>query len=552
MLLLKKLTMNELKNLIHKKILDSLSELSFPIKTFSLTPSKNKNFGDLSTNISLIISKELKKNPMVIGENIIYHFSKKLPDFISQVSITKPGFINFKIKDKYFQDQIKTILMQNENYGKGNSGVGKTANVEFVSANPTGPLTIGHGRNAILGDAVSNILEWQGYKVTREYYFNDAGRQMRILGQSVKARYDELQGNEFSFPDDGYQGNYIKNIAKEIFNNKNKKNKLNISDFTKYAEKAIFKEIKISLKKLGIIFDTFTNEKTFYENGDIEKLLEDLKQKNLIYEKDNATWFKTTSLGNEQDRVYIKSTGEPTYRVPDTAYHKNKIERNYDLIVDIFGADHADTYPDVLLALNALSYDTEHIKVLLYQFVTLLKNGEKMKMSTRKANFITLDSLVDEVGLDVVRYFFVMRSMNTHLDFDLDLATDQSDKNPVFYLQYAYARICNIIKRGKESNISFNENFKPNILSEVDEINLLKYLIRFPEYVNLSYENFEPQNIANYLQELATRFHKFYGNCRVLSDDIHKSKSRMALIKSVQIVLKNGLTILGVSTPERM
>jgi len=552
MLLLKKLTMNELKNLIHKKILDSLSELSFPIKTFSLTPSKNKNFGDLSTNISLIISKELKKNPMVIGENIIYHFSKKLPDFISQVSITKPGFINFKIKDKYFQDQIKTILMQNENYGKGNSGVGKTANVEFVSANPTGPLTIGHGRNAILGDAVSNILEWQGYKVTREYYFNDAGRQMRILGQSVKARYDELQGNEFSFPDDGYQGNYIKNIAKEIFNNKNKKNKLNISDFTKYAEKAIFKEIKISLKKLGIIFDTFTNEKTFYENGDIEKLLEDLKQKNLIYEKDNATWFKTTSLGNEQDRVYIKSTGEPTYRVPDTAYHKNKIERNYDLIVDIFGADHADTYPDVLLALNALSYDTEHIKVLLYQFVTLLKNGEKMKMSTRKANFITLDSLVDEVGLDVVRYFFVMRSMNTHLDFDLDLATDQSDKNPVFYLQYAYARICNIIKRGKESNISFNENFKPHILSEVDEINLLKYLIRFPEYVNLSYENFEPQNIANYLQELATRFHKFYGNCRVLSDDIHKSKSRMALIKSVQIVLKNGLTILGVSTPERM
>jgi len=552
MLLLKKLTMNELKNLIHKKILDSLSELSYPIKTFSLTPSKNKNFGDLSTNISLVISKDLKKNPMVIGENIIDHFSKKLPDFISQVSITKPGFINFKIKDKYFQDQIKTILMQNENYGKGNSGVGKTANVEFVSANPTGPLTIGHGRNAILGDAVSNILEWQGYKVTREYYFNDAGRQMRILGQSVKARYDELQGNEFSFPDDGYQGNYIKNIAKEIFNSKNKKNKLNISDFTKYAEKAIFKEIKISLKKLGIIFDTFTNEKTFYENGDIEKLLEDLKQKNLIYEKDNATWFKTTSLGNEQDRVYIKSTGEPTYRVPDTAYHKNKIERNYDLIVDIFGADHADTYPDVLLALNALSYDTEHIKVLLYQFVTLLKNGEKMKMSTRKANFITLDSLVDEVGLDVVRYFFVMRSMNTHLDFDLDLATDQSDKNPVFYLQYAYARICNIIKRGKESNINFNENFKPHILSEVDEINLLKYLIRFPEYVNLSYENFEPQNIANYLQELATRFHKFYGNCRVLSDDIHKSKSRMALIKSVQIVLKNGLTILGVSTPERM
>ena len=550
--LLKKLTMNELKNLIHKKILDSLSELSFPIKTFSLTPSKNKNFGDFSTNISLVIAKDLRKSPMDIGKNIIEKFSKELPSFISHVSLTEPGFINFEIKDTYFQDQIKTILDEDKNYGKGNSGIGKTANVEFVSANPTGPLTIGHGRNAILGDTVSNILEWQGYKVTREYYFNDAGRQMRILGQSVKARYDELQGRESSFPDDGYQGSYIKDIAKEILSKKNKKNNLNLSDFTKYAEKSIFEEIKISLKNLGITFDTFTNEKTFYENGDIKRLIEDLKQKNLIYEKDNATWFRTTSLGNEKDRVYIKSTGEPTYRVPDTAYHKNKIERNYDLIVDVFGADHADTYPDVLLALNALSYNTEHIKILLYQFVTLLKKGEKVKMSTRKANFITLDSLVDEVGLDVVRYFFVMRSMNTHLDFDLDLAADQSDKNPVFYLQYAYARICNIIKRGKESGISFSEDFKPHILSDTDEINLLKYLIRFPEYISLSYENFEPQNIANYLQELATRFHKFYGNCRVLSDDIHKSKSRMALIKAVKIVLKNGLTILGVSTPERM
>lgn len=550
--LLKNLTMNELKNLIHKKILESLSELSFPIKTFTITPSKNENFGDLSTNISLVIAKDLKKNPMEIGKNIIDNFSEELPVFISQIFITKPGFINFKIKNKYFQDQIKTILIKNENYGKGHYGDGKTANVEFVSANPTGPLTIGHGRNAILGDVVSNILEWQGYKVTREYYFNDAGRQMRILGQSVKARYDELLGNEFSFPDDGYQGAYINNIAKKILNKKDKKHNLDLSDFTKYAEKSIFKEIKISLKNLGITFDTFTNEKTFYENGDIKKLLKDLKHKNLIYEKDNATWFRTTSLGNEKDRVYIKSTGEPTYRLPDTAYHKNKIERNYDLIVDVFGADHADTYPDVLLALDALSYNTEHIKVLLYQFVTLIKKGEKVKMSTRKANFITLDSLVDEVGLDVVRYFFVMRSMNTHLDFDLDLAADQSDKNPVFYLQYAYARICNIIKRGEESNISFNENFKPHILSDIDEINLLKYLIRFPEYINLSYENFEPQNIANYLQGLATKFHKFYGNCRVLSDDIDKSKSRMALIKAVKIVLKNGLTILGVSAPERM
>ena len=544
--------MNKIKKIIHKKILSSLTELSFPIKEFSLMPSKNKKYGDLSTNVSLIIAKDLNKNPMSVSQDIINNLSKKLPAIINRTSITKPGFINFKIKDEYFQDQIKTILIENENYGKGNSGIGKTANVEFVSANPTGPLTIGHGRNAILGDTVANILEWQGYKITREYYFNDAGRQMRKLGQSVKARYDELLGNEFSFPEDGYQGEYIKNIARDITLKKNNKDDLNLSDFTKYAEEYIFRGIKKSLKRLGIIFNTFTNEKTFYENGDIEILLKELKQKNLIYEKDNATWFKATKLGFKQDRVYIKSSGEPTYRVPDTAYHKNKIERNYDLIVDIFGADHADTYPDVLLALDALSYNTEHIKVLLYQFVTLIRKGEKVKMSTRKANFITLDSLVNEVGLDVVRYFFIMRSMNAHLDFDLDLATDQSEKNPVFYLQYAFARICNIIKRGEEFNITFDEDFKPHILSNDHELNLLKYLTRFPDYVNLSYKNFEPQNIATYLQELATRFHKFYSNCRVLSDDIVKSKSRIALIKAVKVVIKNGLTILGISAPEKM
>jgi arginyl-tRNA synthetase len=317
-------------------------------------------------------------------------------------------------------------------------------------------------------------------------------------------------------------------------------------------DETFFKDIKKSLNKLGIHFNIFTNEKTFYENGDIERLLEELRSKNLIYEKDNATWFKTSALGKEQDRVFIKSTGEPTYRVPDTAYHKNKVEREFDLIIDIFGADHADTYPDVLLALEALNQRTDHIKVLLYQFVTLLKEGEKVKMSTRKANYITLDYLVKEVGLDVVRYFFIMRSMNTHLDFDLDLAKDQSEKNPVFYLQYAYARICNIIKRGESSETTFNEKFNPAVLSDPEELYLLKYLIRFPDFMNLAYENLEPQNIANYLQELSSRFHKFYSHCRVLSEDSEISKARMALVKSVKIVLENGLNVLGISCPERM
>jgi arginyl-tRNA synthetase len=544
--------MNRLKLLLRENISLILSNLLYPEKEFSLMPPKKLTFGDLSSNLPLIIAKELKKKPMDIGEEILEAFNSKLPNYISKVTVTQPGFLNFEIKKSYFQNQIKTIMEQSKSFGRGHSGLDKRANVEFVSANPTGPLTIGHGRNAVLGDTVSNILEWQGYDVTREYYFNDAGRQMRILGESVEARYNEILGKKFSFPEDGYQGDYIKEIAQIVLNESKNKPNLEKEIFKKTAEKEIFKDIKKSLNKLGIHFNIFTNEKTFYENGDIERLLEELRSKNLIYEKDNATWFKTSALGKEQDRVFIKSTGEPTYRVPDTAYHKNKVEREFDLIIDVFGADHADTYPDVLLALEALNQRTDHIKVLLYQFVTLLKEGEKVKMSTRKANYITLDYLVKEVGLDVVRYFFIMRSMNTHLDFDLDLAKDQSEKNPVFYLQYAYARICNIIKRGESSETTFNEKFNPAVLSDPEELYLLKYLIRFPDFMNLAYENLEPQNIANYLQELSSRFHKFYSHCRVLSEDSEISKARMALVKSVKIVLENGLNVLGISCPERM
>lgn len=544
--------MNRLKLLLRENISLILSNLLYPEKEFSLMPPKKLTFGDLSSNLPLVIAKELKKKPMDIGEEILEAFNSKLPNYISKVTVTQPGFLNFEIKKSYFQNQIKTIMEQSKSFGRGHSGLDKRANVEFVSANPTGPLTIGHGRNAVLGDTVSNILEWQGYDVTREYYFNDAGRQMRILGESVEARYNEILGKKFSFPEDGYQGEYIKEIAQIVLNESKDKPNLEKEIFKKTAEKEIFKDIKKSLNKLGIHFNIFTNEKTFYENGDIERLLEELRSKNLIYEKDNATWFKTSALGKEQDRVFIKSTGEPTYRVPDTAYHKNKVEREFDLIIDIFGADHADTYPDVLLALEALNQRTDHIKVLLYQFVTLLKKGEKVKMSTRKANYITLDYLVKEVGLDVVRYFFIMRSMNTHLDFDLDLAKDQSEKNPVFYLQYAYARICNIIKRGESSETTFNEKFNPAVLSDPEELYLLKYLIRFPDFMNLAYENLEPQNIANYLQELSSRFHKFYSHCRVLSEDSEISKARMALVKSVKIVLENGLNVLGISCPERM
>ena len=544
--------MKALRLKLSESISKASRKLSFPKKDYSLAPPKNRDFGDLSSNIALLLPRDLNRKPMDIARIIADELKSKLPENITNVTVAKPGFLNFEISNKFFQSQILNILENNDNYGRGNIGSGKTANVEFVSANPTGPLTVGHGRNAILGDTVSNILHWQGFEVTREYYFNDAGRQMRILGESVEVRYFEILGKKLEFPEEGYQGNYIREIAQTILDQHGNELKPNSPIFKKEAEKIIFNDIKSSLAKLGITFDQFSNEKTFYDNGGIDSLLKKLKEKDLIYEKDNATWFKTSTLGKDQDKVYIKSSGEPTYRVPDTAYHQDKIKRGFDLIVDVFGADHADAYPDVILALDALGQKTDHIKVLIYQFVTLLRGGEKIKMSTRKANFVTLDELMDEVGIDVVRYFFVMRSMNAHLDFDLDLATDQSDKNPVFYLQYAHARICNIISRANDLGVELNDSFNPSLLEHEDEIALLKYMSRFPDFLELAYENLEPQTIANYLQELSARFHKFYSHCRVITDDDQLTISRIAIIHASRIILANGFKILGISAPERM
>ena len=442
--------MKKLKLYLIENISSTLTTLSLPNVDFNLTQPKNKAFGDLSSNLPLLIGSKQKTKPLDIGRLILESLKEKKLKYIFDINITAPGFLNFKISPIFFQKQVDLILKEDENFGKGSIGFGKSANVEFVSANPTGPLTVGHGRNAVLGDTISKILEWQSFEVTREYYFNDAGRQMRVLGKSVEARYYEILGKSFDFPKDGYRGKYIFNLARHILEQNGNNIKYGDDIFQKSAEEVIFEGIKGSLIDLGIQFDQFTNEKSFYENGSIDELLKALSDKKLIYKKDGATWFKSSSLGKEKDRVYIKSSGEPTYRVPDTAYHLNKIKRNYDLIVDIFGADHADTYPDVIIALKSLGFKTDHIKVLLYQFVTLIQNGEKIKMSTRQANFITLDQLIEELGSDVVRYFFVMRSMNSHLDFDLDIAKDQSEKNPVFYLQYAYARICNIIKQARE------------------------------------------------------------------------------------------------------
>jgi len=539
--------------MIAKKIIDdlknTLAKLGYSDTDIQVSKSKNPKFGDFSSSIPLVLGKLSKKSPIEIAEEIKSEIILSNTIF-EKISITEPGFINFKISAKYYYKILNDILNDND-FGKSNVGQNKTANVEFVSANPTGPLTVGHGRNAILGDVVSNILEWNRFKVTREYYFNNAGRQMRILSKSVEARYFERLDKPFDFPEDGYEGQYINDIAEEIIDKFGKDLVSDDSVFKSVPEEKMFQNIKNSLKVLGIDFDEFSNEKTFYDNGDIEKLLTDLKSKKLLYEKDGATWFKTSSLGKEQDRVFIKSTGEPTYRLPDTAYHRNKVERKFDLIVDVFGADHMDTYPDVILALDALGLQTNHIKVLLYQFVTLLRGGEKIKMSTRKATFISLDNLIDEVGVDVVRYFFVMRGINTHLNFDLDLAADQSDKNPVYYLQYAHARICNVINRTEKEGKDWKK-YDPNYLTHESEISLLKQLELFPNTVLTALELLEPQVIANYLQEVATKFHKYYACCRIIAENEEVTLARIALSNAARKVLRGGLKILGINAPEKM
>ncbi len=535
---------NELKKFLEKNEISDISII--------LQKPKDKKFGDYAANIALQLARHLHKKPFDIAKDIFASITVDTR-YISKVEIAGAGFINFFSSNDYLFQQLDLLIKQGEKFGYTESGKGKRAQIEFVSANPTGPLTIGHGRQAVLGDTIARLLEMIGYNVTREYYFNNAGRQMRILGDSIRFRYMELIGEKIYFPDDHYQGKYIIDIARSVLEKHGKD--VDIEDtsfFAKIGEENIFDDIKKTVKRLGFFFDVFYNEKSLYETGKIDSVVKELGKKGLTKEEDGALWFITTKLGFEQDRVLIKSTGEPTYRLPDMAYHIEKVKRGFDLIIDIFGADHIATFPDVLAAVKALGYDTEKIKVLIHQFVTLTEKGEKVKMSTRKANFVTLDELMDEVGVDVTRFFFLMRHMNAHLNFDLALAKTQSDENPVFYIQYAHARICSISELAVEKGIEIKDDCDLTRLTMPEEINLIKYLINFPTLIEAAALNFEPHRLTNYLFETASLFHKFYTVCRVLTDDPTLSKARLSLINAVRIILANGLRILGISAPDHM
>ena len=543
-----------MKNALTEAFREIISTLNYPETNIVVQLPKNPEHGDFATNLALQLAGKLDENPREIAQILSDKLKADYPGLVDSTDIAGPGFINISINKNAIVSQLLSVLTLNKEYGKSNFGEGKTAQVEFVSANPTGPLTVGHGRGAILGDVISSILQWNGYKVDREYYYNNAGRQMHRLGESVKSRYLELLGEKTEFPEEGYEGEYIVEIAQNLINKKGNslKDLTENTAFKDAAESNIFLNIEKTLARIGLKFDTFFNENSLYDSGAITNVVDTLRQKKLIYEKEGATWFKASEAGRDQDRVIIKSSGEPTYRLPDIAYHQNKFNRGYDLMVDVLGADHMDAYPDVLAAVEQLGCDSKKVNVIIHQFVTLTEDGEPVKMSTRKANYITLDELIDEVGQDVVRYFFIMRGINTHLNFDMTLAKDESDENPVFYLQYAHARLCNILKHAEEQGHIFNEKTDLSPLNLDSEIQLIKLLLEFPNIIGKAKDNLEPQTIATYLQSLAGLFHKYYAKERVVTDDKNKTSARLILVQALQIVLNNGLSLLGIHALERM
>ncbi len=549
---------SEVKKVLDQFFADGVTEGLWSDKAagrFTVELPKHEGQGDYSTNFALVLAGIEKKNPRELAATIAEKISSHA-DLVGRVEIAGPGFVNIFINQDVWRRMIPVIISQGRDFGKSSIGCGRKVMVEFVSANPTGPLSIGHGRQAILGDSIARLLEATGHDVFREYYYNDAGRQMRVLGESTRARYLELLGENFSFPEDGYQGEYIIDISRSLIDEQGDslKDHADVAPFKEQAEKYIFKDISSTLERMGIVFDNYYNEHSLYENGLVEDVVAELRAKGYVYEQDNAVWFKSTAFGQEQDRVIIKSSGEPTYRLPDIAYHREKFRRNFDWLVNILGSDHIATVPDVLAGVKALGYDPDKITVVLHQFVTLTRDGKQVKMSTRKANFVTVDELLDEVGVDPVRFFFMMRKADSQLEFDLELAKKQSQENPVYYVQYGHARLCAILRQAAEKGFAepvFDAD-EAALLTEPEELKLLQTMSTFPASVETSATDLAPHKIIFYLMELAGQLHSYYNKHKVITDNIPQSRARLCMIKALQVVVKNGLDMVGLSAPERM
>lgn len=552
------------KDALRKAIEEGAVNLS-QIPEFTVEVPQAKEHGDFAVNVAMLAAKEAKKPPREIA-NIIVERMEIAGSGVEKVEVAGPGFINFHLEPTWAHEVIRIILEEGENYGRIDLGKGKKVQVEFVSANPTGPMHMGNARGAALGDALASLLEMAGYDVTREFYINDAGNQIENFGLSLEARYLELLGYESQIPEGGYHGEDIKDHAREIIEKEGDRF-LSIDPaerrayFVEFALKKNIERMKKDLEDFGVHFDVWFSERSLHESGKVKEAIELLTQRGYTYEKDGALWFKATEFGVPKDEVLIRQNGVPTYFAADIAYHKDKFDRGFEWVIDIWGADHHGHVPRVKGALAALGYDPDKLTIIIMQLVRLFRNGEIARMSKRTGRAVTLADLVEEVGKDAARFFFNMRGADTHLDFDLDLAVKQSEENPVYYVQYAHARIASILRQAKEQNVKVPEgnDLLPHemerlfsVLTHETEIELVKKLADFPETIKVAATTLSPYRIANYTLELAAAFHSFYNVCRVLTGDEDLTKARLMLVKAVKQVLQNAFKILGISAPERM
>lgn len=546
-----------LKNEIKRAIIQSGLASEAKIPQIMLEKPKEKSHGDFAANIAMQLARVAKMAPRKIAEQIVEQIDEDKAN-IEKIEIAGPGFINFFLKQDFLYELIDTVLEQKDEYGKSDFGKNKRIQVEFVSVNPTGDLHLGHARGAAFGDALCNVLAAAGYEVEREYYINDAGNQIDKLAESIETRYMEALGEEAEMPEDGYYGQDIIEIGKKLAEEYGdewlqKDRKERLAFFRDYGLKYELGKIKADLDEFGVFFDNWFSEMSLYEDGKIEKTLQELKEKGYTYEKDGATWFKSTAFGDDKDRVLIKQDGSYTYLTPDIAYHKDKLERGFDKIINVWGADHHGYVPRMRAAIQALGYPAEKFSVSIIQLVNLYENGEKVRMSKRTGKAVALRELVEDVGADAVRYIFTMRSNDSPLDFDIDLAKKQSNENPVYYVQYAHARICTMLEQAAEKGFHLDADYDAKVLTNEKELDLLKHIATFPQVVIDAAEKEAPNRITQYVYDLASLLHSFYNAEKVINeDDVPLTKARLALMKAVQITIANALNIIGVSAPNKM
>jgi arginyl-tRNA synthetase len=511
-------------------------------------PTDNR-FGDFSTNIALKLSKLLKRPPQAVAAELVVCLQEEitksgLNKIVTQVKVEGAGFINFYLKENYFYEKLKLIIAKGKEALSSNAGERKKVLIEFVSANPTGSLSVAHARQAVVGDSLANILSFIGFDVKREYYLNDEGNQINILGSSVDLRLKELNGQKIEFPDNYYQGDYIYDIARA-----SARQKIKDADLGDFAADYILKIIKQELIDFGVNFDCWYSQKQLAKSGKIEAAFSQLKEKGLLYEQDGAFWFKSTAFGDDKDRVIVKSDGSQTYLAPDIAYHQDKFNRGFSWLINLWGPDHHGYINRIKAAIEAFGHKPLDLEVIIVQLATIFRNGQPVQMSTRRGQYITLREVLDEVGADAARFFFLMRRTSSHLDFDLEIAKKQSAENPVFYVQYAHARICSILR---SSVAQINGDLDLAVLKEKEELNLIKKLLEFDTTLNICRVTCDPYMLTVYLQELSESFHKFYDLHRVLDQDKALTCARLALIKGVKIVISCGLELLGITQPEKM